>query len=563
MKKISVPVILFSIIISAAFCKKAATAAVNNAKPVVSLKTELINTMPFTFRFTAIASDADNDPLEYHWDFGDGTKKTGNATETFSYPENKEYTVKLTVSDKNTSPVDASIVVDTKIITVRCDPEKSYQTIEGFGGFGAQDVYWSNGPFTSAEFINSLVNDLGVTIIRDELPTSFEINNDNNDPFVTDLAKFNLDIKISGHHEPLKARLQYWRDLKAAGVKTFIASVWSPPPWMKYNNQLGNGTDNQNSAPPYNSSPTLTTNQLKTDLYEEFAEMCVAYIKVIKRETGIDLYALSIQNEPRFSQFYQSCVYNGVALRDLLKVVGKRFKDEGLTTKLFLPEDIGWLQGIEGFVKPVLDDPSTRQYADIIAVHGYDLDGIAASSPNAQTWQTMYAWGASYGKPLWMTETSGFANTYQGAMSLAKAIFTAVKFGNISAWTFWTLSTGKLDEYSLMSSTGEKSKRYYTSKNFYKFIRPGSVRIEADCDEAAKVFPLAFKNAMASSNTLILINDNKETAKAVQITWPGSANGYNMYVTSAGENCKDYGMRNPSDIILLPPYSVTTLYSKK
>jgi O-glycosyl hydrolase len=60
-------------------------------------------------------------------------------------------------------------------------------------------------------------------------------------------------------------------------------------------------------------------------------------------------------------------------------------------------------------VKPALDDPIARQYADIIAVHGYDLDGITAASPNAQTWQTMYGWGAAYHKPLWMTETSGFA----------------------------------------------------------------------------------------------------------------------------------------------------------
>ena len=66
--------------------------------------------------------------------------------------------------------------------------------------------------------------------------------------------------------------------------------------------------------------------------------MCVAYIKIIKQQTGIDIYALSIQNEPRFSQFYSSCVYDGDAMRDLLKVVGKRFKDDGIATKLFLPE---------------------------------------------------------------------------------------------------------------------------------------------------------------------------------------------------------------------------------
>lgn len=36
---------------------------------------------------------------------------------------------------------------------------------------------------------------------------------------------------------------------------------------------------------------------------DEFAKMCVAYIKIIKQQTGIDIYALSIQNEPGFASF--------------------------------------------------------------------------------------------------------------------------------------------------------------------------------------------------------------------------------------------------------------------
>jgi hypothetical protein len=35
-----------------------------------------------------------------------------------------------------------------------------------------------------------------------------------------------------------------------------------------------------------------------------------------------------------------------------------------------------------------------------------------------------------------------------------------MRFGNVSAWVLWTLSTGTLDEYSLMNSKGDKSTRY-------------------------------------------------------------------------------------------------------
>lgn len=536
------------------------TSGKENKSPLVVLTAQLLKANPFLFEFRAEASDQEFDPLSFTWNFGQGTIREGKQVEQFSYPENGSFTISVKVTDGKSTPVEKSVTIDTRVLEVRADVSKKYQVMEGFGGFGAKDVYWTDGPFSSPDFINDVVNDLGLTIIRDELPTSFEIVNDNNDPLITDLTKYNLDSRIEGHHQPLGKRLQYWRDLKAAGVNKFIASVWSPAPWMKHNNQLGNGTSNTNSAPPYTNSPNNTTNQLKTDLYEEFAESCVAYIRVIKQQTGIDLYALSIQNEPRFSQFYQSCVYNGTALRDLLKVVGKRFRNEGIATRLFLPEDIGWLGGVEAMIKPSLDDPEARQYVDIVAVHGYDLDGVTAASPNAQTWQTMYSWGAAYGKPLWMTETSGFANNHEGAIALAKAMFTAIRFGNISAWVFWTLSTSTLDEYSLMSSAGVKSKRYYVSKNFYKYIRPGAQRFEVIAPETSRIYPLGFSNSSDQSETLVFINDNKDRDKAIRLT--GVTGQFSVFVTSPTRNCEQQGTISSLDVLVLPASSVVTLYKK-
>jgi O-glycosyl hydrolase len=296
-------------------------------------------------------------------------------------------------------------------------------------------------------------------------------------------------------------------------------------------------------------------------MYDEFAEECVAYIKIIKQQTGLDVFALSIQNEPRFSQFYSSCVYNGASLRDVIKVVGKRFKDEGITTKLFMPEDVGYLQGVESMVKPTLDDPVARDYVSIIAVHGYDLDGVTPGSTSAQTWQTMYSWGAPYNKPLWMTETSGYKNTMEGAMDLAKAMYTAIKFGNVSAWLFWSLSTTNLDEYSLMSTSGAKSKRYYVSKNFYRYTRPGAERIDASAPDESKIYSLAFQHTAQQSTTVVLINDNP-TGKTIRLSGANLPAQFNLYITSADDDTKDYGEVNKGDIILLPANSVATLYSK-
>ena len=438
-----------------------------------------------------------------------------------------------------------------QIAEINIDASKKYQIMQGFGGFGAQDVYWSNGPFTSARFVNDLISDLGLTILRDNIPTDFEDVNDDNDAHTTTLSNF--------HYNSLTNHLQYLKDMKAAGLNKLIVSCWSAPAWMKTNNNV-NG--DKADAPQYSTNPTSANNQLRTDMYEEFAERCVAYIKIIKQETGIDVYAISLQNEPRFTEPYESCVFNGESLRDLIKVVGKRFTDDGITTKIFMPEDVGYLDGVSSIVQPTLNDADARKYVSIIAVHGFALDGVTANSPDAQTWQTMYSWGAQYNMPLWMTETSGFSNDMKGAMDLAKAMYTAINFGNVSAWLHWQLSQQTIDAYALMSSSGQKSKRYYASKNFYRYVKPGDYRIQSSAPDSAHIYSVAFKNDTANTTTIILINDNTKD-KTIKLSGNNLPVLLNKYITSANDNCKDYGVVKSSDALLLPANAVVTLYAKE
>ncbi len=523
----------------------------------VKLQAKLLKINPFTYEFLVTAIDADLDVLTYEWDFGEGTKRKGAEREVFSFPDNRELVVKVLVSDNKSQPVEARIGISTKVGEVAIDYTKKFQKIEGFGGFGAQDVYWSGGPYTSPRFVNDLMNDLGITILRENFVPDIEVENDNSDPKVIDFSKLNLDKKVNEGHATFNERLPHYKAMKAAGINKLIVSVWTPPSWMKWNNHFGNGTRDQTSAPPYTNNPNSRTNQLKVENYEEFAEACVAYIKLLKMYADLDVYAFSIQNEPRFSQFYGSCVYDGPALRDLLKVVGKRFREEKLNVKLFVPEDVGWFDGIQSFVLPIINDPEARQYVDMIAVHGYAFDGITAASLDAQTWQRMYNWGAPYKIPLWMTETSGFEPNLSGAMKLAIGMYTALRFGNIEAWVFWTISTGKLDGYCLMTASGEKGKTYYVSKNFYRYIRPNAVRVEAESPDN-DILPLAFENNGVT--TIVLINRGN-TDKTMRVKGSSLPAQFKQFRTSESDNCKEIGTIKNNEAFILPANSVTTLYS--
>ena len=79
--------------------------------------------------------------LAYDWDFGDGTMKKGNKEETYSYPPDKQFIVKVKVSDGKSAPEEVVTPISTIVITTTLDNTKQYQVMEGFGGFGAQDVF--------------------------------------------------------------------------------------------------------------------------------------------------------------------------------------------------------------------------------------------------------------------------------------------------------------------------------------------------------------------------------------------------------------------------------------
>ena len=125
------------------FCKKK-SGDIENTKPAASVTANLTGVNPFTYTFTVNVQDQELDPLTFTWDFGEGTNRKGNRTETFTYAADKMFTVKVRVSDGKVE-TDASIVVDTKTYTIHADNTKQYQTIEGFGGFGAQMEYWGAG----------------------------------------------------------------------------------------------------------------------------------------------------------------------------------------------------------------------------------------------------------------------------------------------------------------------------------------------------------------------------------------------------------------------------------
>lgn len=390
---------------------------------------------------------------------------------------------------------------------------KEYQTITGFGGFGAKKVWWDSAPFHDAEYLTQTVDNLGCSIFRTQVYYDFEPVNDNNDPNVMDESKLKFGTTSDNGKQ-----FAFLKDVNAKGAK-IIASVWTPPGWMKDFSDAATVPDecyNCWNCPkpwtyPIPENRKMCGGSIKSDMYEEFAEYLVAYVKIVKKQTGIDIYGLSIQNEALFANPFESAVLKPKPYADLLKVVGARFKKEGLPQLFFGPEHMGeytWVPGNKEYVNQLFNQSTVgKDYLNMYAVHGY-LDGVANDFGSATGWTSLYnEITVKHGKPLWMTETGNLVeNNFDQGFKFAKGLHLALRFGHISGWVFWGIS-GNLLNGNTLTHTGNSMKMYY------KHVRPGYINVEATTSDPG-ILVTAYKK---NKGLVVVAINNTDNAKTVQL----------------------------------------------
>lgn len=343
---------------------------------------------------------------------------------------------------------------------VTLDPQRTFQTIEAFGGFGPAKVWWDEPPYYDEQYIATIVDDLGVNMVRTQLYWDFEPVNDDADPNHFEWSRFDVSAASNNGKQ-----LPFLRALRARNVR-IIASVWTPPVWMKQNHD--------DSLARFCKGQCAGT--LRADQREEFAEYLVAYVKWLARE-GIELYALSIANEPLFANPFESCVYSEPDYAATLRVVGRRFEREALGVKLFGPEHMGSYAGNQRFFREVLDDPHTRKYLDVYAVHTY-LDGFSSDFGTAEGWRALGERTRAERVPLWMSETSDYERKgWDKARYMAVGLHGALKEGGITAWIYWYMADDLL-------VNGRPQPVYHAFKHFYRFVRPGFVQIQSGSSDS-------------------------------------------------------------------------------
>jgi hypothetical protein len=104
------------------------------------------------------------------------------------------------------------------------------------------------------------------------------------------------------------------------------------------------------------------------------------------------------------------------------------------------------------------------------------------------------------------------------------------------------------------------SKRYYVSKNFYRYIRPGATMVGVKTDDA-DLFVVAFVHPTMNATTIVAIN-NSSKDKPMVLGGDSLPSTYDTYRTSANEDCVAAGSVSNGGIVL-KANSITTLVNGK
>jgi O-glycosyl hydrolase len=261
------------------------------------------------------------------------------------------------------------------------------------------------------------------------------------------------------------------------------STAWTPPAAYKDNNNTTAGNFN-----------ATTANQTA------YANFLVNYVKSVKSQKGVTLYAVSPQNEPDLATSYDSCVWTAAQFQVFIRdYMGPAFKTAGLTTKILMPEHS---KDNLSMSASTMGDSAAAAYVSIIGGHLYGggPNILPASYGSVDNWETEYS---DYSN-LDTSMTSGLSY----AMSIHKCFVTA----NMNAYHFWWLINNNTDNEGLCDSSGNPCKRLYTMGNYSKFIRPGFVRIGATASPATNINSSAYMDPGTGKFVVIAINQNTSTS---------------------------------------------------
>jgi glucuronoarabinoxylan endo-1,4-beta-xylanase len=317
------------------------------------------------------------------------------------------------------------------------------------------------------------------------------------------------------------------------------ATVWSTP-WSPPASDKDSGTVNGGN---FVSS---------TNNYQSYAAQLAGYVATMQNTYGINVHAVSIQNEPTDNETtYESCVWTAQQMHDFIPYLASALYSAGVSnTAILMPEDQSWDFTM---AETAMSDPTTAGAVGILAAHDYGSNATVAITQ----------FGTPPPVPIWETEHYfGSDDSIQNGLALAQEIHTFLTVANANAYHYWWLD-GSGNGSLAGNSTATPAKRLYVMGNYSKFVRPGFYRVNVTNGTAALVS--AFKDPASSNYVIVAANPTEfPITQTFNVSSCPTFASLNQWVTSgtlslASQPAVSVSGGTLTDV--LPAYSVVTLTS--
>lgn len=211
--------------------------------------------------------------------------------------------------------VTAEVSVEEKSADFSIDLSQTYQTWLGFGGALTESATY-NLQQISAKNKEKIINayyhpekGLGYNFGRIHINSSdFSLGNYD----YVEYQDESLDSFSIEHEEEYLLPVLREINQRLTNPLKLLASPWSPPSWMKTNGEMNNG------------------GKLKEKYYPLWATYFVNYIKAMQ-EKGMDIWAVTVQNEPAAEQVWDSCLYTAEEEKEFVQHLNHALEESGLT----------------------------------------------------------------------------------------------------------------------------------------------------------------------------------------------------------------------------------------
>lgn len=370
------------------------------------------------------------------------------------------------------------------------DPSHSFQTFFGIGGAltdASAETFAKLPAERQKELLRAYYDTaagIGYTIGRTNI-NSCDFSSDMY-TYVTDGDKDLKSFNIA-HDEKYKIPL-IKQAIAASGNKlNLFVSPWSPPAWMKDNNDMLHG------------------GKLKPEFYDAWSNYYVKFINAYEK-AGIPVWGLTVQNEPMAKQTWESCMYTAEEERDFIKNhLGPTLQKSNLSSKKLLAWDHN-RDLLYQRASTLLNDRDAAKYVWGIGFHWYEVWNGGRQYENVKRVTETFP-----DKNLMLTEACNYPfswdtfNQWKWGENYGENILNDLNNGAVG-WTDWNIlldETGGPNHVNnfCFAPVHAKTKEgtlhymnsYYYIGHFSKFIRPGAKRIISSSNRV-QLLTTAFKN---------------------------------------------------------------------